>query len=215
MNEIKLKGRIASLHTDGNPDLAEILLTPQELIQQLPLSDMTLYGYSLAELAKIIDFAKSRGFDPKESEPKQETKFNPQSMDEKDWAKEFMRIYKYNQVKNVEFIDEDFMLGWFANAIMAGFDEANRRKPKQEKKAECEHSYPQIGHSGNFSDICSKCGELFKQKKIEKIDYDKLDIARIDPNKRQFVQAIQIAINNLRSKSNELIDAIEKLREVR
>jgi len=133
MNEIKLKGRIASLHTDGNPDLAEILLTPQELIQQLPLSDMTLYGYSLAELAKIIDFAKSRGFDPKESEPKQETKFNPQSMDAKDWAKEFMRIYKYNQVKNVEFIDEDFMLGWFANAIMAGFDEADRRKPKQEK----------------------------------------------------------------------------------
>ena len=47
-----------------------------------------------------------------------------------------------------------------------------------------------------------------KQKKIEKIDYDKLDIARIDPNKRQFVQAIQIAINNLRSKSNELIDAL-------
>jgi len=43
---------------------------------------------------------------------------------------------------------------------------------------------------------------------MRKIDYDKLDIARIDPNKRQFVQAIQIAINNLRSKSNELIDAL-------
>ena len=59
--------------------------------------------------------------------------FNLQSMDAKVWAREFMRVYRHNEKnkpQNVELIDEGFMLGWFANAIMAGFDEANRRKEK-------------------------------------------------------------------------------------
>jgi hypothetical protein len=57
-----------------------------------------------------------------------EAKFNSQSMDAQVWAKEFMRIYTEQIAKgNNLWIDEALMIGWFANAIMAGYDEANRR----------------------------------------------------------------------------------------
>ena len=39
------------------------------------------------------------------------------------WAQEFMKTVRQNNVE----VDEDFMLGWFANAIMTGFDSARRR----------------------------------------------------------------------------------------
>lgn len=44
-----------------------------------------------------------------------------------------------------------------------------------------------------------------KVKLPEEWDGDKLDIVRIDPDKRQFVQAIQLAINELRENFNALI----------
>ena len=44
------------------------------------------------------------------------------TMDAQVWAKEFIRIK--NEV-NFE-IDEGLMIGWFANAIMAGHDAATR-----------------------------------------------------------------------------------------
>jgi hypothetical protein len=53
-------------------------------------------------------------------------KFDPQSMDAVVWAKEFMRIYWENNPQ-LYYITEDLMLTWFANAIMAGYDEAHRR----------------------------------------------------------------------------------------
>lgn len=40
------------------------------------------------------------------------------------WASEFVRIVKENP--NIA-LDEGTMIGWFANAIMAGYDHANRR----------------------------------------------------------------------------------------
>ena len=50
--------------------------------------------------------------------------FNPQSIDAREWVKEFNRI----EVKNgICPSDPEKMLGWFANAIMAGYDEARRR----------------------------------------------------------------------------------------
>ena len=54
-------------------------------------------------------------------------KFDNTSMDAKVWAKEFMRLYqkKYNWE-----VDEELMIGWFANAIMAGYDRANRKIAK-------------------------------------------------------------------------------------
>jgi len=39
--------------------------------------------------------------------------------DAKIWAKEFIKVIKNNPDI---IIDEDLMLGWFANAIMAGYD---------------------------------------------------------------------------------------------
>ena len=50
--------------------------------------------------------------------------FNNQSIDARDWAREFNRILvsKGNQP-----YDEGWLIGWFANAIMAGMDEQARR----------------------------------------------------------------------------------------
>lgn len=45
-------------------------------------------------------------------------------MDAQVWAHEFMEFWKENPI---HIMDEEFMLGWFANAIMAGYDEARRK----------------------------------------------------------------------------------------
>ena len=45
--------------------------------------------------------------------------FNHQSIDAAEWAAEFCRLFGGH--------DEGLMLAWFANAIMAGYDEAMRR----------------------------------------------------------------------------------------
>lgn len=45
--------------------------------------------------------------------------FNHQSIDAAEWAAEFCRLFGGH--------DEGLMLGWFANAIMAGYDEVTRR----------------------------------------------------------------------------------------
>lgn len=47
--------------------------------------------------------------------------FSPQSFDAMEWVAEFRRINGDNRP------DDGTMLGWFANAIMAGHDEAMRR----------------------------------------------------------------------------------------
>lgn len=48
----------------------------------------------------------------------------PASFDAVDWAEEFVRIVKERPTIPT---DEAAMIGWFANALMRGFDEANRR----------------------------------------------------------------------------------------
>ena len=48
----------------------------------------------------------------------------PHSTDARDWAKEFVEIVKENPSIPS---DEETMTTWFANAIMAGVDEAERR----------------------------------------------------------------------------------------
>ena len=42
------------------------------------------------------------------------------------WAEEFMKMFSHRK----EVINTDLMLGWFANAIMTGHDEALRRRDK-------------------------------------------------------------------------------------
>lgn len=62
----------------------------------------------------------------------------PRSFDARDWASEFVEIFAklYPGVK----IDEGWMLCWFANSLMAGYDEATSRYRKRmgrmEKKVE-------------------------------------------------------------------------------
>lgn len=52
------------------------------------------------------------------------TKFDSSSTDAQYWAKEFMKIW---QNEPIDIMDEEMMVGWFANAIMAGYDEARRK----------------------------------------------------------------------------------------
>ena len=46
------------------------------------------------------------------------------SFDARDWAKAFCKISSFNGMQ----IDEDWMITWFANALMRGYDEAMSRK---------------------------------------------------------------------------------------
>jgi hypothetical protein len=48
-----------------------------------------------------------------------------QSFDASDWARSFVGYVNANPVIAT---DEATMIGWFANALMRGFDEANRRR---------------------------------------------------------------------------------------
>ena len=81
--------------------------------------------------------------------------FNPQSMDARVWAKEFMRLYNdKHQAEPNELIDEGLMIGWFANAIMAGYDKAIRiYEPKPQEQVEIEPI-------GTMFNIIDKINEL-------------------------------------------------------
>ena len=46
------------------------------------------------------------------------------STDAQVWAKEFMKIW---QNEPIDLLDEELMIGWFANAIMAGYDDARKK----------------------------------------------------------------------------------------
>lgn len=49
----------------------------------------------------------------------------PQSFDARDWASEFVEIFT-KLYPGVE-IDEGWMLTWFANSLMSGYDESSLR----------------------------------------------------------------------------------------
>ena len=44
----------------------------------------------------------------------------------------------------------------------------------------------------------------------EKLDFDKLNIARINPEKRKFIQELQMTLNIIRDKLNDLIDYLNQ-----
>jgi hypothetical protein len=56
----------------------------------------------------------------------------PQSFDARDWASEFVEIFTklYPGVN----IDEGWMISWFANSLMCGYDEHERRNRKKMEK---------------------------------------------------------------------------------
>ncbi|AXH49159.1 hypothetical protein HWB76_gp011 [Streptomyces phage Blueeyedbeauty] len=51
-------------------------------------------------------------------------KFDSSSTDAQYWAKNFMEIW---QNEPIDIMDEAMMTSWFANAIMAGYDEARKK----------------------------------------------------------------------------------------
>lgn len=51
--------------------------------------------------------------------PEQRLDWPLPSFDARDWGKEFCRVAKTNGQE----IDEGWMIGWFANALMRGYDE--------------------------------------------------------------------------------------------
>jgi len=87
------------------------------------LSNMWDSGYASAhsEGVRVPD----DGCVDKESPKKEKI---PHTMDAQIWAEEFCEIYNKNKLT----IDRDWMISWFANAIMAGFDEACRRYERKD-----------------------------------------------------------------------------------
>ena len=49
-----------------------------------------------------------------------------QTIDARIWAREFVKIFTKTRLLRAGISEQD-MIGWFANSIMAGFDEARRR----------------------------------------------------------------------------------------
>jgi hypothetical protein len=57
----------------------------------------------------------------------------PQSFDARDWAAEWLEVIKnHTDIPT----DEGTMISWFANALMSGYDEANRRNRKKIERME-------------------------------------------------------------------------------
>jgi len=77
------------------------------------------YPLYMFEKFQILDFLKS-----------EEKSKLPQSFDAWDWAEEFCEIVQKNPTIPH---DKETMMGWFANAIMAGWDEMGRRKAKEDE----------------------------------------------------------------------------------
>ncbi len=148
--EIKIKGKLNRTWIRGkNFDIGKPSLWDEAEISLTPPTPSEIAG--LKEGDEILVKRKVRCINGKKTliitddnetdivaifpQPQQEYKFNLQSMDAKVWAEEFNKTLVK---KGIQPFDPDFMLGWFANAIMVGFDEANRRNVKIEPKKEIE-----------------------------------------------------------------------------
>lgn len=73
------------------------------------------------------------------------------------WAQEFCRIFDGWQVwfdgpgDRPQIVDEGLMVGWFANAIMVGYDSG--------RKATCPHN--NRTRLSEDLEVCGTCGQLF------------------------------------------------------
>lgn len=66
---------------------------------------------------------------PKEEKPIVDEKILIGNADAKVWAEEFVKLC---QIKPSVAIDKETMIGWFANAIMAGYDLGKKHKGDDE-----------------------------------------------------------------------------------
>lgn len=62
-------------------------------------------------------------------DPKERPDWPLPSFDARDWAQAFCKIASEHGFKDAEGkpVDEGWMIGWFANSLMRGFDEARAR----------------------------------------------------------------------------------------
>jgi hypothetical protein len=84
-----------------------------------------------AAIGMLLDAARGAGT-PTAPDVTDEDNFS-QSMDAVLWAKAFLKAY---ELGDDHFLDEGTMIAWFANAIMRGYDEANRRRDEQLRASE-------------------------------------------------------------------------------
>lgn len=144
--------------------------------------------------------------------------FNPSSIDAKEWAKEFVRLNSAS--------DEGTMLAWFASAIMAGFDEANRRNrpsPKATLDSFTNQHKEICSSAAPITDKpCHICGAVKTNELVEALEdlIDTLHLHRIPEeqgcytlvNTGEMEQAIERAMKVLGTpptKANELEQAKE------
>ena len=112
------------------------------------------------------------------------------------WAEEFMRVYELNVPKSARdacgWINVDSMRGWFANAIMAGYDRANQEKAgsiervgveELAKFMHVEYEKQAIKVGWNTQDSC-------------KVDFDDLP----EKNKQVMLAVAKAILNNLKEK---------------
>jgi hypothetical protein len=93
---------------------------------------MLKYNMGEGDVENILAIMWENGFidgkhsvkDVKKSEEK-----IPHTMDAQIWAREFCETYEKINGREIDF---NWMIGWFANSIMAGFDEACRRHEREE-----------------------------------------------------------------------------------
>lgn len=82
-------------------------------------------------------------------------------MDGKKWADAFMQLWGSRMTE----VDHGLMLGWFCNAIMAGYDEATRRlatpQPDEADRDTLRNAFRSLTDAERLElmeDYCSACG---------------------------------------------------------
>lgn len=110
--------------------------------------------------------------DVKVKEEKEDFNYLLNTVDAREWTKAWLKITKTNPEISK---DEGTMLGWFSNAIMTGYDEANRRRDVEDSEQTfkiCSPDYlwkcVHCGHwnNGNKEDEqlaivkCEKCNAI-------------------------------------------------------
>ena len=219
MNEIKLKGRIASLHTDGNPDLAEILLPP------LTQSDLN----NLKEGDEVLLRVKVIGVDDKfEYRPyyfeKDGTVYENEYKDcivailpkESEYC-ECIYPDKFFIKKDPNSTKENY---WICRVCDKPVKPPNHSEPKQEIQYPClmcgklrtkdGGKLRTKDEGGTTFTVCDECWD--KTHKSKKYGFGTIRVKQESKIKKIEIPAY--CEDELAHKINELIDAIEKLREV-
>ena len=114
-------------------------------------------------------------------------KFNPQSMDARKWVKEFNRI---EVEKGLQPTDPEWMLGWFANAIMAGYDEAKRRAtPLEPNIPEKEPTCVDLNYNCTLAKISEQIGIKLWQAMVM-MKYAKAKLTPFEPIDEKKIHAL-------------------------